>query len=122
MARNGKQWSLIVLGAACFWSLGSIANGQAQSFFTNAPAVSYTAAQAERSKAVYSANCASCHGADLNGGQFGPTLRGDNFKAHWSNQPPEALYGFMVTKMPPSSPASLKNVDYADLEAYILQA
>jgi alcohol dehydrogenase (cytochrome c) len=122
MVRRGGLLRLIFLNGAMLWMLVGSAWAQGQIFFTSGPAVSYTSAQADRAKAVYTANCASCHGDTLDGGQFGPTLHGDAFKAHWSTQSSDALLAFMFTKMPPAAPGSLKDVDYADLEAYILQA
>jgi len=45
-------------------------------------APAFTAAQAEASRAVYAQYCAACHGDAMQGGQFGPTLKGRTFQNH----------------------------------------
>ena len=76
----------VLLGGAVLWLTGFGALAQEQSFFTGGPAVDLTAEQASRGKAVYDDNCGSCHGANLDNGQFGPPLRGSAFKTHWESQ------------------------------------
>ncbi len=70
---------------------------------------------------AYAHNCQLCHGANLEGGEFGPPLKGEKFEAHWKNLPTEALSNFIATKMPPSGPGSLGAETYADIERYIRQ-
>jgi mono/diheme cytochrome c family protein len=41
---------------------------------------SFTDAQATQGKAVYDRNCLSCHGANLDDGEFGPPLKGVEFR------------------------------------------
>ncbi len=106
----------------CWWLSGFNVFAQATSFFSSGPAVSLTLAQANRGKSVYDDNCASCHGANLDDGEFGPALRGAAFKAHWSNQSADALYSYISAKMPPSAAGGLNDKAYADAEAYILHA
>jgi len=79
------------------------------------------AAQADRGKDLFAANCASCHGAGLVGGEFGPPLAGPTFASHWSGRPPADLAGFINARMPPSAAGSLGAPAAADLAAYILQ-
>ena len=43
----------------------------------------YTEAQASRGKALYSQECASCHGSELTGGEMAPPLAGGEFMAGW---------------------------------------
>ena len=114
----------LFLGGAvlCLWLIGFKVSAQAPGFFAGGPAVSITAAQANRGKSVYDDNCASCHGANLDDGQFGPPLRGSVFRPRWSSQSADALYSYVAAKMPPSAPAGLSDRAYADVEAYILQA
>jgi alcohol dehydrogenase (cytochrome c) len=106
----------------CAWLMGFDVLAQGAGFFSSGPAVGITVAQANRGKSVYDDNCASCHGANLDDGQFGPALRGAAFKAHWSGQSADALYTYISTKMPPSAAGGLNDKAYADAEAYILQA
>ena len=93
---------------------------QAQGLFDSSP-VSFTAPQAERGKSAYNDNCASCHGGNLDDGQFGPPVKGPTFRAQWHSQSAAALFSLVATKMPPASPDSLDSQTYADIEAYILQ-
>jgi alcohol dehydrogenase (cytochrome c) len=92
----------------------------AQSFFDSGP-VGFTQAQAARGRSAYTENCASCHGPNLDDGQFGPPLKGMAFRAHWHDQSPEALRSLVTKRMPPASPGSLGGETYADIDAYLLQ-
>jgi alcohol dehydrogenase (cytochrome c) len=71
-----------------------------------------------RGAALFNEHCASCHGAERTGTQFGPALRGGVFVTHWSGRPAELLR-FMVTNMPPADPGSLSTADYGDVLGYI---
>src|SRR5208282_5641173 len=115
------RWFVLLGGAAWGWTGFSVL-AQEQSFFTSSSAVSLTAAQASRGQAVYDDNCANCHGANLDNGEFGPPLRGSAFKMHWSSQSADALFTYIATKMPPAAPAGLSDRAYSDVEAYILRA
>ncbi|HEX4049915.1 MAG TPA: PQQ-binding-like beta-propeller repeat protein, partial [Steroidobacteraceae bacterium] len=99
---------------------GVAAQAQAQGVFDSGP-VSFTTPQAASGKAAYQENCSSCHGDDLDNGQFGPPVKGPTFRAQWHSQSAAALFNLLATKMPPTSPDSLDGQTYADIEAYILQ-
>ncbi len=92
----------------------------AQTLFDN-ERVGFTETQAARGRAAYTESCASCHGPNLDDGQFAPPLKGAAFKAHWHDQSPGALSALIVKRMPPSSPSSLGSRTYTDIEAYLLQ-
>ena len=94
--------------------------GSATVAIVGARAQSVTAGQPAQGKASYAKNCVSCHGANLEGNQFGPALKGEAFTAHWSGQSP-ALFAYIQTKMPPSGPGTLSSQTYTDIEAFILQ-
>ena len=98
---------VVLLGGAVLWLSGFGVLAQEQSFFTGGEAVSLTAEQASRGKAVYDGNCGSCHGTNLDNGEFGPPLRGSAFKMHWASQSANALFTYIATKMPPAAPAGL---------------
>jgi len=117
----GTLRRLVVLGGAALGLTSFLALAQEQGFFAGSTRVSFTAAQANRGKAVYDDSCANCHGANLDDGQFGPPLRGLAFKMHWSTQSPSALFTYIATKMPPSSPGGFTDRSYSDVEAYILR-
>ena len=108
--------ALCAAGAACL--LGGSA--PAQSLFDRGP-VNFTEQQAARGQAAYRENCASCHGPNLDDGQFGPYLKGAAFRAHWHDQSAEALRLLIVKRMPPASAGSLGSRTYTDIEAYLLQ-
>ncbi len=112
----------VLLSGAVLWLTGFGVLAQDQKFFTSGPAVSLTAQQASRGKAVYDGNCASCHGANLDNGQFGPPLLGRAFKMHWASQSANALFTYIAAKMPPAAPGRLSDRAYSDVEAYILRA
>ncbi len=112
----------VLLGGAVLWLPGFFVLAQERSFFAAGPAVGLTAEQASRGKAVYDDNCASCHGTNLDNGQFGPALRGSAFKMHWEHQSANALFAYIATKMPPAGPGGLGDRAYSDVEAYVLRA
>jgi len=82
----------------------------------------FTNGQAEQGKAAYERECMQCHGLDLNGGQFGPALKGDNFRTRWGGKSAGALFIYTATRMPTLAPHSLSNETYLNLLAYILKS
>lgn len=82
---------------------------------------SFTAAQSADGKTVYAADCASCHGANVDDGEFAPPLKGVEFRQRWGRQNAEALFTYMTTKMPPPSPGSLGEETGIKILAYLLQ-
>ena len=87
-----------------------------------APPTSTVPLAPQSGQAAYTHNCVQCHGDTLEGGEFGPPLKGAQFEAHWQSQPSEALLQYIATKMPPAGPGSLSTQMYADIEAYLRQA
>ena len=84
-------------------------------------APTFTAAQAAQGEAAYRTSCASCHGADLNDGAFGPALKGPQFIQKYGGKSVEPLYTVSATRMPTTAPGSLAPAIYAQIVAYILQ-
>lgn len=72
-------------------------------------------------QSIYAAQCSACHGANLQGGQFAPALKGAGFTLRWNGQNAELL-NFVTTKMPPSSVGALSAADYAAVVDLIVQA
>jgi alcohol dehydrogenase (cytochrome c) len=81
----------------------------------------YTAAQAAAGRAVYQAQCASCHLPDLSGSNEAPQLAGANFQNEWRDRTAAALQDLIQKTMPPGGPA-LSTADAASVTAFILQA
>jgi len=81
-----------------------------------------TADQAARGQGAYDKDCASCHGAALEGTQFGPSLKGATFGDHWGKRSREAFSGKLRTTMPPGKVGALSADTYADIEAYVIKA
>src|SRR4051812_40040961 len=84
------------------------------------PAGVYTAEQAQSGQALYTANCASCHGPDLNGGGA-PALAGQAFLGSWRGKPASELFTFIETQMPPGGNPSLTRDHFTQIVAFILQ-
>jgi quinoprotein glucose dehydrogenase len=79
----------------------------------------YTAAQAERGKALYVSHCSRCHGDDLRKSQSYP-LAGEGFIDHWEASTLERLFN-QIRQMPPGAPAAVDDGGKRDVMAYLLQ-
>ena|SRR5690242_5586434 len=82
----------------------------------------YTREQAERGKSAFEADCMKCHGQNLMGGEAGPPLAGDDFRAKWNGKTVGVLYDTTRKTMPSDDPGSLSTRQYADIVSYILSA
>jgi mono/diheme cytochrome c family protein len=80
----------------------------------------YTQKQADRGKALYNQNCASCHGATLDGSGTAPPLAGADFKANWNGQTVDDLFEKIQTSMPADQPGKLGREQNADILAFLL--
>ena len=79
----------------------------------------YTVEQADRGTELFESNgCAVCHGEDMRGGDFGPSLAGIVFIIHWRDQTAEDLFEFMQVNMPPAN-GGLPAQTYIDIIAAI---
>jgi mono/diheme cytochrome c family protein len=87
-----------------------------------APAL-YTEAQAQAGKAVYAANCVSCHGTKLQG-TAAPAVTGPDFltTAHKNGWTMQTLQALVTNNMPFSSPGSLSPKAYSEVIAFLLAA
>ena len=84
--------------------------------------VTFTQAQVDRGRADYMAACADCHGAALDDGEFGGApLKGSTFRTNWHGLTADALYGYIISAMPPDRPGRLSPQSYADITAFILR-
>jgi quinoprotein glucose dehydrogenase len=81
----------------------------------------YTAAQADRGKAVYASHCSKCHGDDLGGKDEVPELSGAHFMADWQSQSLADLVQRIRSTMPLDNPGTLGGASTTDVVAYLLQ-
>tara|TARA_B100001123_G_scaffold278658_2_gene310194 strand:+ start:7645 stop:8565 length:921 start_codon:yes stop_codon:yes gene_type:complete len=80
----------------------------------------YTNKQAQQGQALYTAQCAVCHGQSLTGG-LGPPLSGETFVNRWSSVPLSDLAGKIRNTMPEDAPGELTTTETVRLVSYVLQ-
>ena len=80
----------------------------------------YSDEQANRGKALYAQECASCHGSELTGGEMAPPLAGGEFLAGWDGLTIGDLLERFRISMPQNAPGSLSGQQNADILAYVL--
>ena len=78
------------------------------------PPAAYLPSQAERGAQIYQRTCGMCHAAG--------TLIGEAFVASWNNRRVYDLYALVHSTMPLDNPGGLKDGEYLDVIAYLLQA
>jgi quinoprotein glucose dehydrogenase len=115
MTKTG--FACLVLGVALLGTAYSAVSAQAPASVNDGI---YTAAQADRGKAVYAMTCAGCHGEKADGGAAGPTLSGPDFTNGYKDGSAGALLNKISSDMPSNAPGSLEAQQYADVFAYIL--
>jgi mono/diheme cytochrome c family protein len=79
----------------------------------------FSAAQAKRGEAIAGKRCATCHSADLAGGQDGPALVGADVLQAWSGMSVAELFDRIRTTMPADAPQTLSPQETADIVAFI---
>src|SRR5580704_15281082 len=85
-----------------------------------APAI-FNAAQVQSGRAIYTQNCAGCHGVDFEGSGDAPALAGGTFMLKWRTKMVSELFGEILQNMPPTNPGSLGEPAALSATAYILQ-
>lgn len=73
----------------------------------------YTAAQAERGQATFSARCAGCHAPGF--------FQAGTFLRAWAGRPVRSLFRRLRQTMPEDNPGGLRAREYAAVIAYILE-
>lgn len=87
-----------------------------------AAAPSFDKGQVAHGKRLYASSCAKCHGANLQG-ITAPALSGPAFApVSGSHLTIGGIYTYMSTNMPADRPGKLKDGEYADVMAYLLNA
>src|SRR5216110_1185333 len=82
----------------------------------------YTEEQAKRGSALYQENCASCHGAELTGGEMAPPLSGGEFMAGWDGLTVGDLFERVRISMPQNAPGSLSGQQNADILSFMFSS
>ena len=82
----------------------------------------FNQAQSRAGRALYVANCAACHGPQLQGAGEAPSLAGSTFIAAWGNRSTEELYNLVKASMPYGNGNSLDPDTYRRIVAYVLSA
>jgi cytochrome c len=80
----------------------------------------YTADQGKRGATLYAAECASCHGSALNGGESAPPLTGSEFFSNWNGLTVGDLFERIRVSMPADHPGKLTREQDADILAFML--
>lgn len=117
--RRAFAWLAVATTVALIIALSASGRVVAQSSPSASP--TYTAAQADQGKPAYAQHCASCHGENLDDGEFAAPLKGPEFRQKWGSDSLEPLFDTMSTTMPVSSPGTLGDAVYAQILAYMLQ-
>lgn len=82
----------------------------------------FSAAQITPGKKLYAAECAQCHGDELQG-HNAPALRGPGFAPPTNSTfTVGGIFQYVTTNMPADKPGQLKPKEYADIMAYLLYA
>ena len=87
-------------------------------FGAGSPIAQFTADQASRGRTTYTIQCSACHGADL-GGFYAPALAGSASKIPMET--PGSVYGYTSVYMPAGNAGALKQRDYVDIMAFLMQ-
>jgi hypothetical protein len=99
-----KTLASIIAAAAALGGAIALAQTPAQTQTTHRSVWDgvFNAAQAQRGRAAYSANCSGCHMDDLGGNRGeAPALKGAGFMDRWRDYPLEPLLALIETEMPP---------------------
>jgi alcohol dehydrogenase (cytochrome c) len=82
-------------------------------------APTFTTAQQTAGDAIYQESCASCHGKNLDDGEFGPPLKGVEFRSAWFGRSADVVFA-KIEAMPPAAPGSLGAEKHVNLLAYLM--
>ena len=106
-------------------ALGLVACGQesTQAPTSTATPTAMTSAfsdQAALGAGKFAANCAACHGVNLEGTTLGPLLSGRPFLQRWGDRTPSLLFSNIKANMPPGANEGNSDADYLAITAHIL--
>ncbi len=107
-------------GLACLVVAGCVGAASAQTLPRSVWNGVYTVDQAKKGEALAVAQCVSCHGDGLRGGEAAPPLTGDLFNSTWEGVLLSDLADRIRTTMPIDRPGTLSRPQTADVLAYML--
>lgn len=81
----------------------------------------YTTEQATRGQSTYLDECGRCHAETLAGGDFGPSLTGDEFWGQWKDRPLAEVFDRIKDTMPQDNPGRLNAAQTADVLAFMMK-
>lgn len=105
--------SVMVLLALVASSAAMPTHSAAQTAPTSTTAGVYTAAQANKGRNVFQANCLGCHTTASHAGAA--------FEQKWFNRSLSDLFDYLSSMMPKSAPGSLTEDEYVWVTAYVLR-
>src|SRR6185295_9344993 len=109
-------WAILLLGVLTSSPVAQVQPPATGSVWSGV----YTAAQADRGKAVYASHCARCHGDDLGSSRAYP-LAGEGFMTHWELRTLDRLFRQIRDTMPLGEPPTVSDSDKRDALAFLLQ-
>jgi alcohol dehydrogenase (cytochrome c) len=106
-------------------ALGVVACGQESTHAPTSTAIptamtSTFSDQAALGAGKFAANCAACHGVNLEGTTLGPLLSGRPFLQRWGDRTPSLLFSNIKANMPPGGNEGISDADYLAITAHIL--
>ena len=106
-------------------ALGLVACGQESTQVPTSTVIPATMSSAFSDQAAlgagkFAANCAACHGVNLEGSTLGPLLSGRPFLQRWGDRTPSLLFNNIKANMPPGGNEGISDADYLAITAHIL--
>ena len=129
MTMQKSRLNPLPLRSALLWvavALGLVACGQesAQAPTSTGATAAITSAFADQAAVgagLFTANCAACHGVNLEGTTLGPLLSGRPFLQRWGDRTPSLLLSNIKANMPPGGNEGISDADYLAITAHILE-
>lgn len=112
------RWVLLYVSVLCV-ALAGCGGSHATASRAAASATPLESASTGRGRAVFAAQCATCHGASGEGGQIGPPLRGERRRR--SADYIAAAIADPSPPMPKLAPAQMSAQDLVDVTAFVQQ-